>query len=966
MATIARLKIDLIADTRGFAGGMAKAKAVTGGFVKRVQTANGVVTRMTSGLLRLGGVAGGLSLAAAAASVTALVRRQFEAIDSSAKFADELGITTEALGGYRHAAKLTGTAQSTLEKGLQRLVRRLGEAKSGYGEGRRGLERLRLDADAVASMRPEAALGAVADALVAIESPAERAAAAYSLFGRQGQEMLNFLALGSDGLAQTRAEAEKLGTTFSRVDARQVEEMNDSITRLKTLATSAAARVGIDLAPSINRVVTRTVEWATANGGLEPKIRAVTYAVRRGVRTARDWIDDNYEIIILTARVVAGTVALSVALNVVTKAYLVARTAALAYAAASTFVAGAQTAVGVSALKSAAGLAAMGSFGPALAALKFGLVAVAIAAAKVVLVAAAIATVFVAATAAVTATSRAIRDGENWFEAYGDAAHEMVGGILQSTLAIIGLDKAILGATKAQIDYQEAVESSGNAIRFARQQLEAEIVAASATKKPLQDQISLREDLAGKLQEEVAIHQALRDAAADDASRAIQQARLDTLESKLKNVNREIQALTLQDFKISVQADFEQLKAGADTARSAVESTLADLQHQINTFNDSAAAAAFDKNIRAGVSEEDAAAVRDLTQQLEQLQRQRDAAQAIADVRREIEMLGMSDVDVKVRAFAETATAKEQVEDFRRSVNELERKKIRLGITEDLAEARRELDALRYGEITLKLDDLRHAGATLAELQAAKMQLAEEVSIRVTISNEQTLDSFREELANLSGKRLDFRLDRLAKEGLDGSQLQKHREELQAIEELQKQIDAKRIELEVTADVDDLRFQLENFGKTPIELQFERDLQRGVDSEIAAKRRDFALSLERRKSAADIIERNKTAAERATEELQQVRALLNSGELTQAQFQREQQRIAGNFATDEETGPDRRSPSLIDLSTGAGQAKLVQIQQQRAGATAEEKLLTEQRSGNRLLERIAENTRRSPAEEPVF
>ncbi|MEM8783894.1 MAG: hypothetical protein AAGE65_13700 [Planctomycetota bacterium] len=209
-----------------------------------------------------------------------------DSIDRNAKFADSLGIPTQALGGMRHAATITGTAQTTLDKGLQRLTRTLGEATRGYGTGSQALQRLGLDIDQVAGQRPDLALGVIADRLNEIEDPAERAALAYGVFGRQGQEMLNFLALGSEGLALQSAEAERLGLTFNRVDAAKVEEANDAMARVRGVVTGLNQRLTIELAPAIEAVANRLLTAASEGNGFGQTVTRGMGYVSEGIAFA--------------------------------------------------------------------------------------------------------------------------------------------------------------------------------------------------------------------------------------------------------------------------------------------------------------------------------------------------------------------------------------------------------------------------------------------------------------------------------------------------------------------------------------------------------------------------------------------------------------------------------------------------------------------------------------------------------
>lgn len=175
----------------------------------------------------------------------------FGDIDRIAKFADEVGFTTEQLASWRLGAELTGTSITTLEKGLQIFTRRLGEAKAGIGEGVKGFAALGLSAQALSQMNPADAFKEVAQAISELPTASERAAAAFAIFGRQGQELMTFLVSGKDGINDFEKQAKKLGITFSRDMARDVEEANDAMARMKFAAKGLTQTLAAALAPAI-------------------------------------------------------------------------------------------------------------------------------------------------------------------------------------------------------------------------------------------------------------------------------------------------------------------------------------------------------------------------------------------------------------------------------------------------------------------------------------------------------------------------------------------------------------------------------------------------------------------------------------------------------------------------------------------------------------------------------------------
>lgn len=192
MANVGKLNILVGASVGGLKNGLTGAAKIVSGFSSTVAKGLGGIT----GLLAGAGIVNGMQSAA-------------EAIDKTAKAADRLGISTEELIGMQHAADLAGLSSEQLGMSLNKMLKSTGSAS---------IEQL----------------GEVADRIAAMDDPAKRAAEAIRIFGRSGMQMLPLLLEGSAGLAAARREAEALNISFSRTDAKKVEEANDSITKLKS------------------------------------------------------------------------------------------------------------------------------------------------------------------------------------------------------------------------------------------------------------------------------------------------------------------------------------------------------------------------------------------------------------------------------------------------------------------------------------------------------------------------------------------------------------------------------------------------------------------------------------------------------------------------------------------------------------------------------------------------------------
>ena len=237
--TVGNLAVYLTARTDQYEKGLRKAERLSELWARRTRAAQKIAT---GGFVAMG------------AGLMAMARRQLKVIDSTAKMATRLGATTEGLVKLRHAASIAGVDSAQLDKNLEMLTRRLGEAEQGLGEARYALEKLGLSSQRLAQMSPVQAFVEIAGKVSKMATQAEKAAAANQLFGRSGVQLLNVLELDKRAMAGLMEEAEKLGLTFSRDMGRKVEEANDALTRAQAVLTGVSRDMAIELAPSIEKV----------------------------------------------------------------------------------------------------------------------------------------------------------------------------------------------------------------------------------------------------------------------------------------------------------------------------------------------------------------------------------------------------------------------------------------------------------------------------------------------------------------------------------------------------------------------------------------------------------------------------------------------------------------------------------------------------------------------------------------
>ena len=193
-----------------------------------------------------------LSTATAAASVAIgvkLTRDGLKAIDSMAKFARVVGVSTEALAGLQLAAEETaGFTGQQFNLALQRMTRRIAEAAQGSGEAKAAIKELGLSARDLARAGPDEAFLLIADAMQGVTEQSDRLRLGFKLFDSEGARLVNTLAAGRAAIEGFGQLAEELGLTFSEFDARQVEAANDAIGRMGAVLAGISRQLAIELA----------------------------------------------------------------------------------------------------------------------------------------------------------------------------------------------------------------------------------------------------------------------------------------------------------------------------------------------------------------------------------------------------------------------------------------------------------------------------------------------------------------------------------------------------------------------------------------------------------------------------------------------------------------------------------------------------------------------------------------------
>ncbi|XAG86648.1 hypothetical protein MRM63_16385 [bacterium 19MO03SA05] len=290
-----RLKLRFDADNKEFIGSVKASDEAVRHFSARTDQSSTSVNKLSkettaatsefAGLnSTLKGLAGGFAALLGAGAMKSMFTQQALLIDQTAKHADKIGITTEALTQLRYASELTGVGSSNLDTALQRMTRRLAGSDANTGLSAE-VKELGLDLKTLQAMSPDEQLAAIADGFKNVESQATRVKLAFRFFDTEGVGMVNMLANGSAGLREMQAEADRVGVTLNRIDAAKIEAANDAIFRASEVTRALKQSLVVEAAPSVEKLADLMLVL-NENGRLVSDVLGVTLAMAAGRASA--------------------------------------------------------------------------------------------------------------------------------------------------------------------------------------------------------------------------------------------------------------------------------------------------------------------------------------------------------------------------------------------------------------------------------------------------------------------------------------------------------------------------------------------------------------------------------------------------------------------------------------------------------------------------------------------------------
>ncbi len=228
-----------------------------------LSTADGALGNITDSLASIGK---GVLAAFAVEKVFEFGKEILEQADVLAKQSEMLGISTEQLQGWQHAAMLSGSSAEEFTSAFTKFTRNVNEAgEAAAGPAAKAFKALGVDIkDGLTNKlgQPIDLLDGVVAGLQDIHDPAKRTALVMDLFGKSGARLLPLLSEGPEGLAKLRAEVGELGAAFDEAFLENAQEVNDNVDRLKVGLRGLAIQVIGPMLPDLVKLTKGAIEIA--------------------------------------------------------------------------------------------------------------------------------------------------------------------------------------------------------------------------------------------------------------------------------------------------------------------------------------------------------------------------------------------------------------------------------------------------------------------------------------------------------------------------------------------------------------------------------------------------------------------------------------------------------------------------------------------------------------------------------
>ena len=255
MPRLGILSVTLVAKTGRFRRNVGGAKRDLLSFSGTVGVTKRALGSLAAGFLGFRGITGLIDK----------LRTSFQRLEDVTRTAGRLGLGVKQLQVLQEAARRTSIPVNTLNLGLQRMVRRIGQAADGTGEAVDALFELGLSARRLRNENDTAAaFSEVIDALGQQENAFKRTALAQKIFDSEGVRLVDLAEMGSTGFARLRSEMEASGQLMSSSLTKKILDANEAMAKLTANTRAFFDVLAVKLAPIITRTANAINDMTTA------------------------------------------------------------------------------------------------------------------------------------------------------------------------------------------------------------------------------------------------------------------------------------------------------------------------------------------------------------------------------------------------------------------------------------------------------------------------------------------------------------------------------------------------------------------------------------------------------------------------------------------------------------------------------------------------------------------------------
>ena len=206
-------------------------------------------------------------------AVIAVVTAPFRAIADAASNLDDAGNAAERLGisiglfqTLSKVADEVGVNVSSMSGMLTKMQLTLVKAAEGAKPAVKALETLGLNVAALQGMTPAEQFQEIATAIMSIDDPAQRTAAAMTVFGKKAAEGMAFVKAGADGaIAEMKRLNKAFGVNITEEQRQKIDQMNKSLGRLSIPVAGFINQLTGGIANAISTAATLVLNFLKKN-----------------------------------------------------------------------------------------------------------------------------------------------------------------------------------------------------------------------------------------------------------------------------------------------------------------------------------------------------------------------------------------------------------------------------------------------------------------------------------------------------------------------------------------------------------------------------------------------------------------------------------------------------------------------------------------------------------------------------